>query len=67
MDILKKNGWRLARIRGSHHIFVKDGHGTVPVPVHGNKDLGNFAKRLLAQAGIPQARPAGGSGSDKEQ
>jgi predicted RNA binding protein YcfA (HicA-like mRNA interferase family) len=54
MDILKENGWTLVRIRGSHHIFTKDGHGTVPVPVHGNRDLGVFAKRLLTQAGIKE-------------
>ena len=56
MDILKKNGWTLTRIRGSHHIFTKDGHVTVPVPVHGNgnRDLGVFAKRLLSQAGIKE-------------
>ena len=54
MDILKDNGWELARISGSHHIFTKDGRRNVPVPVHGNKDLGAFAKRLLNQAGIKE-------------
>jgi len=52
MDILKQNGWRLARVSGSHHIFIKDGQRPVPVPVHGNKDLGVFGKSILAQAGI---------------
>jgi predicted RNA binding protein YcfA (HicA-like mRNA interferase family) len=23
--ILEKNGWKLARIRGSHHVYVKEG------------------------------------------
>jgi predicted RNA binding protein YcfA (HicA-like mRNA interferase family) len=54
MDILRQNGWRLARISGSHHIFTKDGHRNVPVPVHGNKDLGAFGKAILAQAGIQE-------------
>jgi len=54
MDILKENGWELARIRGSHYIFTKDGHGTVPVPVHGARDLGVFAKRLFRQVKIKE-------------
>ncbi len=36
---LKAAGWTLARINGSHHIMVKGGLA-VPVPVHGNRDLG---------------------------
>jgi len=23
--ILEKNGWKLARIRGSHHVYIKEG------------------------------------------
>lgn len=36
---LKSAGWLLDRIRGSHHILVKDGKA-VPVPVHGSRDVG---------------------------
>jgi predicted RNA binding protein YcfA (HicA-like mRNA interferase family) len=36
---LKADGWTLARINVSHHIFSKDGKA-VPVPVHGTRDLG---------------------------
>lgn len=37
---LKAAGWSMARIEGSHHIFSKPGAArSVPVPVHGNKDL----------------------------
>lgn len=35
---LKKNGWTLDRIKGSHHVLVK-GSLTVVVPVHGNADI----------------------------
>jgi predicted RNA binding protein YcfA (HicA-like mRNA interferase family) len=35
---LRDAGWVLDRIRGSHHIFVKDGR-ICPVPIHGNADL----------------------------
>jgi len=36
---LKKEGWKLDRIHGSHHIMIKEGQLPVTVPVHGNKDL----------------------------
>jgi predicted RNA binding protein YcfA (HicA-like mRNA interferase family) len=38
--ILEAKGWRLARVTGSHHIFVIPGRNTrISVPVHGNRDL----------------------------
>ena len=50
---LENNGWRIDRIRGSHHIYVKEGFRSIPVPFHGNnKDLGILAKRILKEAGI---------------
>ena len=50
---LKKNGWTLDRIHGSHHIMVKDGYLPVTVPVHGNKDIpkGTF-NQLLKDTGL---------------
>lgn len=41
---LKAEGWRLKRIRGSHHLMEKNGQ-IVPVPVHGTSAIG---KGLLA-------------------
>ncbi|MBN2664377.1 MAG: type II toxin-antitoxin system HicA family toxin [Bacteroidales bacterium] len=38
LSMLKKNGWIVDRIEGSHYICIKN-NKTVPVPVHGNKDL----------------------------
>lgn len=38
--LLKKNGWEHTSTRGSHYKMEKDGYRPVPVPVHGNKDLG---------------------------
>lgn len=35
---LKKQGWTLKRVKGSHHLMQKDGK-TVPVPVHGTEDI----------------------------
>ena len=38
--ILEDNGWNLARISGSHHIYVKTGENArIVVPVHGNKEI----------------------------
>jgi len=36
---LKADGWTLIRVRGSHHLMGKAGK-TVPVPVHGSKEIG---------------------------
>jgi predicted RNA binding protein YcfA (HicA-like mRNA interferase family) len=52
VKIMQDNGWTLDRIEGSHHVMTKDGMRSVPVPIHGNKDLGDFAKKILRQAGI---------------
>jgi predicted RNA binding protein YcfA (HicA-like mRNA interferase family) len=46
------HGWVLDRIKSSHHIYAKDGRRSIPVPFHGNKDLGIFGKRILKEAGI---------------
>jgi predicted RNA binding protein YcfA (HicA-like mRNA interferase family) len=35
---LMKDGWKLDRIKGSHHILRKNGIN-LSVPVHGNEDL----------------------------
>jgi predicted RNA binding protein YcfA (HicA-like mRNA interferase family) len=44
-DLLRKDGWALDRIVGSHHIFMKD-RRICPVPIHGKRDLapGTLAK-----------------------
>jgi predicted RNA binding protein YcfA (HicA-like mRNA interferase family) len=37
---LRKFGFRLDRVEGSHHMLIKDGHpNTIVVPVHGAKPL----------------------------
>ncbi len=53
IKILQKNGWELERINGSHHIMWKEGYRSVPVPVHGKKDLGpGLLNSIFKQAGI---------------
>lgn len=36
---LEAAGWTLRRISGSHHVMKKNGMPSVPVPVHGKRDL----------------------------
>ena len=52
MKILTDNGWTLERVKGSHYVFEKEGCRSVTVPFHGNKDIGNFGKLILKEAGI---------------
>lgn len=38
--VLQEHGWKLKRIRGSHHIFAQPGNPKIlTVPVHGNRAL----------------------------
>ena len=52
--LLEKNGWSLARISGSHHVYTKEGEETkIVVPVHGNKALKTgLLKAVLKSAGL---------------
>lgn len=52
VKILKKQGWLVDRINGSHYIMVK-GNQTVTIPVHRNKSLGKgLEAKLLKQTGV---------------
>jgi predicted RNA binding protein YcfA (HicA-like mRNA interferase family) len=52
---LEKHGWRCKRVTGSHHIMVKDGQRSVPVPVHGKKDLPKgILAALMKQTGVKE-------------
>ena len=58
VKIMKRNGWILDRISGSHHVMVKEGRRSIPVPVHGKKDIPKgLANAILKQAGIKGIRP----------
>lgn len=48
---MEDKGWKLARITGSHHIYLFEGKNErITVPVHGNQDmktgLQNFIMKL---------------------
>jgi predicted RNA binding protein YcfA (HicA-like mRNA interferase family) len=49
---LKKDGWILDRVKGSHHIMRK-GSTSISVPVHGNGDMKpGILDSLKKQAGL---------------
>lgn len=49
--LLKKNGWKLDRINGSHHIFRKE-ELTISVPVHGKDVPTGLLQKILKDAGL---------------
>lgn len=54
--VLKKNGWNLMRVQGSHHIYGKPGSVVrLSVPVHGSKPLKTgLLAHLLKMAGLTE-------------
>ena len=53
MRELKKAGWRLTRVNGSHHVFTHPQHTGIVVVPHPKKDLGlGLVKAIRQQAGI---------------
>jgi predicted RNA binding protein YcfA (HicA-like mRNA interferase family) len=55
-QILDGKGWRLARVTGSHHIYVRQGSNLrITVPIHGNQDLKTGLQRAIMKlAGIAE-------------
>lgn len=38
--LVQKLGWRLDRVKGSHHVFVQSGRAErLVIPIHGNQPL----------------------------
>jgi predicted RNA binding protein YcfA (HicA-like mRNA interferase family) len=55
-SLLEKKGWTLARVTGSHHIFIRAGSSLrITVPIHGSHDLKTGLQRaIMKQAGIAE-------------
>lgn len=48
--LLRKNGWKLTRINGSHHQYRHEGIGyCVTVPNHGHKELSPVVLKNLRE------------------
>ena len=56
IKVLKKHGWKLLRVHGSHHIFGKRGSVVrLSVPLHGNRPLkAGLLAHLLKMANLTQ-------------
>ncbi len=53
MSFLEKEGFKLVRVHGSHHILKRDGT-IVVVPVHRSEEIGiGLLHKILKQARIP--------------
>ena len=54
--LLERKGWILRAVRGSHHIYCKEGHTVrLSVPIHGNSSLKlGLQKHLMKLAGIDE-------------
>lgn len=54
--VVEKDGWKLARIKGSHHIYTKENISTIIIiPVHGNRDLPlGTLKGILRDTGLTE-------------
>ncbi|MBG7890641.1 type II toxin-antitoxin system HicA family toxin [Enterococcus faecium] len=53
LKLAKKNGWKVVRITGSHHIVAKEGFPPVPISVHSNQDLKKGTEqKLLKDLGL---------------
>jgi predicted RNA binding protein YcfA (HicA-like mRNA interferase family) len=53
LRLFQSQGWKLDRIRGSHHIMVKPGKRAVPIPIHGNRELpAGTLSAILKQADL---------------
>ncbi len=51
LKLLKKNGWSVVRIKGSHHTLVKDNQ-SITLPIHGKDMKIGLLKKILKQAGL---------------
>ena len=53
--LLETNGWRLDRISGSHHIMIREGRRSVPIPIHGNAEIPRgLLNAIFKQTGIKE-------------
>jgi predicted RNA binding protein YcfA (HicA-like mRNA interferase family) len=55
--LVERNGWKLLRINGSHHIYGRPGSVVrLSIPIHGNRPLKTGLLRHLAKlAGLPES------------
>lgn len=52
LSLLKKNGWQLVRVKGSHHRLEKEGFPPITIPVHGADMKKGLETAILKQADL---------------
>jgi predicted RNA binding protein YcfA (HicA-like mRNA interferase family) len=54
--LLERKGWELKRVKGSHHVYMKEGNpARISVPIHGKKPLKvGLVKHFLKIADIEE-------------
>ena len=52
--VLERKGWVLKRVKGSHHVYAKEGNAArLSVPIHGTKPLKvGLLRHLMRLAGL---------------
>lgn len=55
LNLMRKQGWQLSRISGSHHVHVREGRRSIPVVVHNRCVRRDVARQVLRQAGIVES------------
>ena len=51
LRLLKRNGWTVVRINGSHHVLQKGEQMTV-VPIHGKEVPTGLLNQILKETGL---------------
>lgn len=54
--ILEQRGWRLLRVRGSHHVFGRPGRQRpLVIPIHSNRSLSlGMIRDLMKETGLTE-------------
>jgi predicted RNA binding protein YcfA (HicA-like mRNA interferase family) len=54
---VQRKGWSLARVHGSHHVFVMSGRRErIVIPIHGNRPLKiGLLRSLMKIAGLAES------------
>lgn len=54
--MLESRGWKLIRVSGSHHVYMKAGSpARISLPIHGNEDMKiGLLKHFMKVAGISE-------------
>lgn len=51
LKLLKKNGWQLSRISGSHHVLQKEGK-IISLPIYGRDVPTGLLNQILKESGL---------------